>query len=442
MIRAASTAEKAFLYFEQMQHFHFTPSLITYCSLMRNCIRDQRVDLYPRIFTLFHQLVSFGFTPNTHVINTLLHAACKFSDLQTALLLWSYIDTYYSHLRDCGSYEILLRTVGGTMYDERASHCGSVYTVDRQYFGGTVTDTILSDSINTFWKLSAVGASSTTTSTSLLRLDRAARIMLAENLFTHYLEQNTTLGTRLTLDSRIRRGVLDNMLQPRHGVSLPIIAASNVQEPSPMLLAELVGVYTGAAVGILMQDRNRTGVSSSPPLTAALKQQLLHSSWEKVHALRERFPHSFRITEHMYAYIFSMYGAADRLEDSISHYVYLTQELGLKPTNKTFGTYCRWIVRNCHLGVARRMVAEMRRHNYAVPADFAARIQRIERAQSALSAPATSTYPLPVGDGDDAGGFTAVGASNLPSHILYSGKRTSRRIPPTHKNNSTSFRKW
>lgn len=445
MIRSSITAEKSFIYFEQMQHFNCIPSLITYSSLLRNCIRDKRIDLYPKIFSLFNEMLSQGFIPNTQIINILLYSTCQHGDLQTCLLLWNYIDIYYKHLKDCGSYEIVLRTINKTMYNESLPHYGSVYTLDKQHFINDISNDIFTTSISIFFK--SLETTNVSETTKTIRLSRADRINLAENIFAQYITQDTTIGSILTSDRRISCDILDNMLQ-NINISLPIMTLQNVQDPSPMLFAELVGVYTSACVGIMMQNRHEeecyTNTTNIKPLTIDTKQKLLQNTWNKINILRERFTTSFRITEHMYSYIFSMYGAADRLEDSISHYIYLTKELGLIPTKKTFNTYFKWIDINRHLGVAKRMIHEMKLYNYTVSPEYITKIKILEKKLQSMEY-IPSSYPLPIreNENDNSKQGTYFGATNLPSSILNTKSKKKNYISINSQYNYPgSFNDW
>lgn len=117
------------MYFEQLQHFGFTPSLVTYTALIHACIQPQRPEFYAKAFEVFRECVNQGFHPNIQMYNTLLHACAEQVDLNNGLLVWRSLSTHHAHLRDSAVFETMMRLIRKTMHSPRLPGHGGAVTV-------------------------------------------------------------------------------------------------------------------------------------------------------------------------------------------------------------------------------------------------------------------------------------------------------------------------
>lgn len=209
--------EKAFFFYEQLQHFGFSPSLLTFTSLMHACVQRYRPEFYAKAFEVFALCTLQGFHPNTHMFNTLLYAAVERGDLSNGLKVWRTLCTTHTYARDSGSFEIFLRLIARTMNMD-----------DRPGFGaGAVVDEE--------------------------SLTREARIRLAETVYGELCASKT--------------------------------------KPSPMVFAELIGVYAQAAVGLMRYGRSLTerGIhNKDTAITNEVRVQLIKRTWDRIADLKVR----------------------------------------------------------------------------------------------------------------------------------------------------------
>jgi len=349
---ATGQVERAFLYYEQLQHFGYQPSLITYTSLIHACVQPRRPEFYLKAFEVFHHCVANGFYPDAKTYNSMLYACCERLDLTNALNIWETISSVHKHAKTIGAFEIILRLIGRTMNQSDHETFGTLHPVDGK------------------------------------QVDRRTRIALAER----FHQESVSLGLLHT----------------------------------PDYWSELVGVYTQAAVGIMMFGRKRVQQGDERrhiAVTNEVRVELIQTTWKAIRKLRDEFGDSFKLNERGFAYIMSMYGAADRLEDAFLHYEHMVNILKIKPTMHTFNMLLTWARLNRDLDAGFRVFKEMELHGLHPKPDEVQFFKEKEKSleKQVVRAP---KYPSPYRDGSEEDRF--LNTPRLKKHHIKKG------IKPMH----------
>jgi pentatricopeptide repeat protein len=354
MIRIAadtSHVEKAFKYFEQMQHFGSSPSIVTYSALIHACAQPGRPEFYPRAFEVFHECVAAGFRPNRHILRALLNASLKQCDLNNGLSVWRIISTEYPHLRDEGMFTMLMRLIAESMDNELLPGFGGSIMVrgSRTLYG-------------------PMPGSEDPALKNKHFLSREERVAIAEQLYSELL---------LAIEGKdISEGKAHNR---RLRIDMQFICA-------------LIGVYSRAAAGIMRYDRREREEGREDPhlrLTETVITQMIERTWKRIAQVKDAHPDTFDLSPYLYGEVMEMYGAADHLEMAMVHYDYMTKLLNIKPNMKVYNVMLKWARRNRHQGAAFMVISKMREHGFAANHDD---IRFFERMQKAAENPPRDTY--------------------------------------------------
>lgn len=381
-----SNVEKAFKYFEQLQHFGHDPSIITYTSLIRACIAPDRPEFYPKAFEVFHECVAQGFRPNEALFGTLLQATARQADVNNLMGIFKLMTKEFPHLLTNKNYTLILVGLANSMNNKRLPGYGG-YVLSRH------GRSLFSSEDNQKDK-----------SIKSLKLNREDRLVMADALYSEFIlrtEQQDKIGSK-------------------SGQKLYVDA---------FFLNALISVYAEAAGGILFWDRHEKKEGREDPLLSlqpAQIEQLLQRTWAKVVTLQKAHPNVFKLTDQTYKSLIDMYGAADRLDDLVYHLLYLTRGLKQDVGKLVWNKVLEWCKDNAHHGPALVVMEEMTRLGYPIPGPvrkfFLDKEEEMEKPIEVQSFPNTNPLNHYGGKGDK-------DTWRDEQWMLTRDKRTGRRNP-------------
>lgn len=345
--------EKAFKYFEQLQHFGHTPSIVTYSSLIRACSAPDRPEFYPRAFEVFHECIAAGFRPDKQLFYDLLTVTVEQSDVHNLVTVFRLMTRDFPHLIDVGMYSLVVTGLGKSMFNEKLPGFGGyvLTRTGRTLFGQTITGDAREDT-----KI---------TSSKKIKLTREDRLAMVDAIYSE---------VALRCENQDRTGT-------QGGEQFRITSH---------FLQAVIGAYSNAASGILQWDRHERKEGREDPLlrlTSTHISQLIERTWGKVVTLQKQHPHVFKLDNSVYRSLFDMYGAADRMDDAVYHLLYLTRGLNVRIAKTTYTNLLDWCEKNAHHGPAMVIMDEMRKNRMALSNKYVGFFEAKERQMNTPMVP-------------------------------------------------------
>jgi pentatricopeptide repeat protein len=333
MIRIAAETEqveKAFRYFEQLQHFGFTPSIVTYTALIHACVQPNRPEFYAKAFEVFGEAVSQGFHPNVQMYGTLLHACAAQVDLNNGLLVWRSLSRHHPHLRDTGMFEVMMQLLRRSMHCKKLPGLGGSATV-------TGSASLYGDAPDELARRAALGLADAEGS---FELSRENRLRMAESLYSEL--RLLASGAETAGDGK---------------------GAAAALSLSTRFLNDLVGAYAHAMVGVVAyekQEETEGRGDGDLPVSVEMIEAMVQRAWDRVRRLKDDVP-EFQLTEHGYTHLIDMYGVSGRMSQMFYHFNHMVQDLKIAPTYTVFNRMIEWAKDAQNVDAGLRVVREMHR---------------------------------------------------------------------------------